>query len=168
MIEASLSASPELSERIRTELEQLQAEIASVRPLLETLTRREPDDIEMRAAALTVHGFYNGVEAIFLIIARRFDRQVPDGTRWHRHLLDQMKTATQLRPAIIGEQEYDMLVEYLSFRHMVRHSYPGTLSWERFREIAQNLIDSHRRVDQCIRQFLESTADLGNDEAETG
>ena len=157
-----MSESPELRKRIKEELEQLEAEIASVRPLLETLSRREPDDIEMRAAALTLHGFYNGVEGIFLVIAKRFDRQVPGGSHWHRHLLDQMKTATELRPAIIGEQEYDMLVEYLSFRHMVRHSYPGALSWERFREIAQSLNESHRRIDQCIHQFIESTSGTGD------
>jgi hypothetical protein len=157
-----LNESPEPRRRIEDELEQLEAEVAGVRPLLETLAHREPDDIEMRAAALTLHGFYNGVEGVLLTIAKRFDRQIPGGTRWHRHLLDQMKTATELRSAVIGEQEYDMLVEYLSFRHMVRHSYPGTLRWERFREVALSLSDSHRRIDHCIRRFLESISDNGN------
>ena len=135
-------------------MEQLAAEIAAVRPLFEKLSQREPDDVEMRAAALSLHGFYNGVEGIFLLIGKYFDNHVPGGVRWHRQLLDQMKVSTENRPGIIDQEVYDMLVEYLSFRHMVRHSYPGTLSWDRFREIAYDLTKSHGRVDHCVRRFL--------------
>lgn len=129
----------ELRKRIYEELEALQNEVEGVRPLFTKISKREPDEVELRAAALTLHGFYNGVEAVFLIVARHFDHSVPEGFRWHRELLDQMKRATDRRPAIIDQQQYDMLVEYLSFRHMVRHTYPGTLAWDRFSEIARNL-----------------------------
>ena len=126
-------------ERIEEELEQLTNEIDGVRPLFEKLANHEPDDIEMRAAALTLYGFYNGVEAVFLIIAKYIDRQVPNDVRWHRKLLDQMKRPTDIRAAVIDQNDYDTLVKYLSFRHMVRHNYPGTLNWNRFRKIARGL-----------------------------
>lgn len=144
-----------LKQRIEEELEDLRAEVSGVSPLFEKLSSREPDEIELRAAALTLHGFYNGVEAVFLLIAKRFDNHVPEGIRWHRQLLDDMKTSTKTREAVISQQDYDILLEYLSFRHIVRHTYPGTLSWDRFREIAQQLPQAHRRVEQRIRSFME-------------
>jgi hypothetical protein len=60
------------TERIYEELKHLEAEVAGVRPLFEKLATRDPDEIELRAAALTLHGFYDGVEAVFLFIAKHF------------------------------------------------------------------------------------------------
>ena len=120
----------------------------------------------MRTAALTLHGFYNGVEAVFLIIAKYIDRQVPNDVRWHRKLLDQMKRPTVRRAAVIDQRDYDTLVEYLSFRHMVRHNYPGTLNWNRFRKIARSLEESHTRIDHRIRQFLAEMLGQRLDETE--
>lgn len=154
-----MSELPEIGDRIEEELEQLKIEIDDVRPLFEKLANHEPDDIEMRAAALTLHAFYNGVEAVFLIIAKYIDKRVPNDVRWHRQLLDQMKNATDRRAAVIDQRDYDTFVEYLSFRHMVRHNYPGTLNWNRFRKIARSLQESHNRFDQRIRQFLTETVD---------
>lgn len=163
-----MSESPNnrIRERVEEELEQLTKEVDGVRPLFEKLANREPDGIEMRAAALTLHGFYNGVEAIFLIIAKYVDGQVPNDVRWHRQLLDQMKRPTDRRAAVIDQRDYDTLLEYLSFRHMVRHNYPGTLNWNRFRKIARGLEDSHNRIDYRIRQFLTETLDQRRDETE--
>ncbi len=73
-----MSELPEIGDRIEEELEQLKIEIDDVRPLFEKLANHEPDDIEMRAAALTLHAFYNGVEAVFLIIAKYIDKRVPN------------------------------------------------------------------------------------------
>jgi hypothetical protein len=144
----------EIRKRIDEELVALEKEVGGVRPLFQKLSAGEPDEVELRAAALTLHGFYNGVEAVFLIIARKFDASVPDGFRWHRALLDQMRATTTNRPAVIDQQLYDMLLEYLSFRHMVRHTYPGTLVWEGFREIAASLPEAHGEVDRAIRDFV--------------
>jgi hypothetical protein len=38
----------------------------------------------MTALASVLHSFYNGLENIFLSIARHVDQQVPTGDRWHR------------------------------------------------------------------------------------
>lgn len=161
-----MSELPETRERIEEELEQIKNEIDGVRPLFGKLAENEPDDVEMRAAALTLHGFYNGVEAVFLIIAKYIDKNVPNDVRWHRQLLDQMKSATERRAAVIDQTDYDTLVEFLSFRHMVRHNYPGTLSWNRFRKIARSLEDSHNRFDHRIREFLTNTFDEHGDDTE--
>lgn len=143
-----------LAHRLREELDQLAAEVEGVRPLFDKLAECQPDEIELRAAALTLHGFYNGVEAIFLIIAKNVDHRVPEGVRWHRHLLDQMKASTDLREPVVDEEAYDRLLEYLSFRHIVRHTYPGSLSWDRFRDIAIDLQSAHETVHRCVQDFI--------------
>ncbi len=144
----------ELINRVNDELEQLDAELSGVKPLFDKLADRDPDEIEMRAAALSVHAFYNGIENVFTLIAKHYDQQVPSGLRWHRQLLDRMSERIDRRPAIIEKSEYDILAEYLSFRHLVRHSYPGSLSWYRFSEIARNLYSAHQQVERRIRDFL--------------
>ena len=142
--EGSLSEWRELINRVNEELEQLDAELSGVKPLFGKLANRDPDEIEMRAAALSVHAFYNGIENVFTLIAKHYDQQVPSGLRWHRQLLDRMSERIDRRPAIIEKSEYDILAEYLSFRHLVRHSYPGSLSWYRFSEVARNLYSAHQ------------------------
>ena len=144
----------ELINRVNDELEQLDAELSGVKPLFDKLADRDPDEIEMRAAALSVHAFYNGIENVFTLIAKHYDQQVPSGLRWHRQLLDRMSERIDRRPAIIEKSEYDILAEYLSFSHLVRHSYPGSLSWYRFSEIARNLYSAHQQVERRIRDFL--------------
>lgn len=79
---------PNLRQRIEDDLGEIAKELRSVRPLVDRLSVRDPDEIELRAVALTLHRFYNGVESIFLLIARHFDGHVPTGLRWHRQLLD--------------------------------------------------------------------------------
>ena len=80
--------------------------------------------------------------------------------------IDGVWRPTDRRTAVIDQRDYDTLVEYLSFRHMVRHNYPGTLNWNRFRKIAQSLAESHTKIDHRIRQFLTETLDQRLDETE--
>ncbi len=70
--EVSLSEWRELINRVNEELEQLDAELSGVKPLFVKLANRDPDEIEMRAAALSVHAFYNGIENVFLLIAKHY------------------------------------------------------------------------------------------------
>ena len=74
------------------------------------------------AAASTLHSFYNGVENIFLIIAKEFDESLPDGQKWHKKLIEQMRK-NEIRDEIISEDSLLRLSEYLLFRHFFRHAY---------------------------------------------
>ncbi len=58
-------------------------------------------------------------QRMLFAIAQDFDKSVPQGFRWHRELLDQMKVPTEQRPAVINQQEYDLLLPYLASRHLV-------------------------------------------------
>ena len=88
------------------------------------------------------------------VFAKNFDHRVPEGVRWHRQLLDQMKTSTDHRQPVIDEGTYHILLEYLSFRHIVRHTYPGSLAWDRFSEITINLQSARETVNLCVQDFI--------------
>ena len=55
---------------IEFELTLIERELETVKPLLNKILKEDPDYIEIRAVASTLHAFYNGIEKIFVIIAK--------------------------------------------------------------------------------------------------
>jgi len=73
---------------------QVKFEIGQIDHLLEVYVdllgraqHKTPDLVETAAIASILHSFYNGLENIFLAIAKGIDGDVPKGNRWHRNLL---------------------------------------------------------------------------------
>src|SRR5437868_4736954 len=91
----------------------------------------EPTLLEVTALASILHSFYNGLENIFLLIAKRVDQQTLAGERWHQTLLEQMAVATEKRAAPLKVETVESLKDYLAFRHFYRHSYSFFLDWQR-------------------------------------
>ena len=144
----------ELGHRLRGELEDLQTEIQAVAPLFDKVQTVGPDPIEIRAIAATLHAFYNGAERIFLLIAKTVDQQVPDSSHWHRELLEQMHVANNLRAAIIDDQLYQQMIDYMGFRHFFRHSYPMELNWRVMEPLTRNLRIAHERFMHLIESYI--------------
>ncbi len=61
----------------------------------------------------------DGLENIFLSIARGLDQQVPTGSHWHRDLLVQMTQETAKRGGVISAELARKLADYLGFRHSI-------------------------------------------------
>jgi hypothetical protein len=57
--------------------------------------------IEATAMASVLHSFYNGIENLFLSIAKEIDHDVPASERWHRDLLTRMIEATSNRQPVV-------------------------------------------------------------------
>ena len=146
-------------EKVKAELADLQAEILEIRPLLHKLETSEPDPVEIRAVATTLHAFYSGVERIFLLIAKDIDNQIPQSIHWHRDLLAQMKNSSKQRPRVIDQGLYDILADYLGFRHFFRHGYPTRLEWQTMEPLTKALIETSR---QYIEQVTGFIAELKN------
>ena len=144
----------DLEEKMKSELLDLQAEITEVKSLLDKLNAIEPDAVEIRALAATLHAFYSGVERIFLLVAKGIDEKVPQSTHWHRDLLEQMKKPSNRRPAVIDEDIYSQLIDYLGFRHFFRYSYPMRLDWQAMEPLAKRLLEINRQFCQRINRFI--------------
>ena len=128
-----------LARRLAAEIE---SELASLSALGEELANapRQDDIYSLRARGSILHDFYNGVERVFVRIARELNGGVPRGDQWHRDLVDDMTLdIPEVRPAVIDRSLARTLGEYLRFRHVFRNVYGGVLEAERMASLEKRL-----------------------------
>lgn len=113
--------------QVEFEIGQIEHLFESYADLLEQAQEKAPDLVEVTAVAAVLHSFYNGLENIFLSIAKGIDRDVPAGVQWHRDLLTRMMEATSGRGPVLTVDMAHRLANYLAFRHFYRRSY--TFFW---------------------------------------
>lgn len=128
----------DVKEKINFEISEIDSEFESYSLLFDLIKLRTPDLVEMTAIASVLHSFYNGVESIFLLIAKKVDKDIPSGQKWHNDLLKQMTLNNEIRAEVIDSDTFEILKEYLLFRHFIRHSYKWRLNWDEFKNIALN------------------------------
>ena len=141
---------------------EVESELASLTALGEELAKapRQDDSYFVRARGSILHDFYNGVERVFLRIARELNGGVPRGDQWHRDLLDDMALEiAEVRPAVIGQDLARSLGEYLRFRHLFRNVYGGVLVAERMESLEKRLPETlaafRERVEAFVAWMLE-------------
>jgi hypothetical protein len=125
--------------KINFEISQIDKLLNDSKPLLDLCALKTPDFIEMSAAALIVHSFYNGIENILRLIIKFYDPELPNDTKWHMALLEKAFTANENRKEICNIELQGTLEEYLKFRHFVRHSYGFQLDWERMEDLVKGI-----------------------------
>ena len=140
---------------VSVQLAELDEEIIVARPLIDELADREPNQIEIRAIAATLHTFYNGIERVLELIARTVDESVPEGPSWHRDLLQQMAESNQKRPALLSADLKESLQEYLGFRHYFRHAYAIHLEWNQMNHLVRDLMNVYGAFRQSTDGFLD-------------
>jgi hypothetical protein len=128
-----------VKKKIEFEIAQLDQLISDAEPLLSLCKTKVPDFVELSAAALCLHSFYNGVENILLLIIKQIDTEIPAGDRWHKKLFDMAFERTNIRTAIFREDLKAKLGEYLNFRHFVRHAYSFKLKWTEMEDLVINI-----------------------------
>jgi hypothetical protein len=141
-------------EQVRFEVDQIDHLLDSYSDLLAQSQVTPPGLVEVTAVASVLHSFYNGLENIWLAIAKGVDADVPSGLQWHRDLLVRMTTPTTTRPAVLTAKSIASLSDYLAFRHFFRHSYSFILEWEEMGELVTRLPQTWADVKLDIRQFL--------------
>jgi hypothetical protein len=140
--------------QIEFEIGQIDLLLENYAELLEQVKQDEPSLVEITALASVLHSFYNGLENIFLSIAKRIDTQVPTGAHWHRELLTRMTKPTPARQAVLTEALMQQLAGYLAFRHFYRHSYSFIIEWDELERLVKPLHKIWEQVKLELRQFL--------------
>ena len=138
---------------IERELDQLDRLLTDYHDLLQAESE-EPGLIDRTALSSVVQSFYQGVESVFQLIAKRVDENMPGSADWHRQLLRQMATSTQTRPAVIGPAVLDRMESFLGFRHLARHTYPFLLNWSRMRHLVVELGPVLALFRQDVEHFI--------------
>jgi hypothetical protein len=144
----------DIKNKIKFEISEIDREFISYKLLFDLIKLRTPDLVEMTALASVLHSFYNGVENIFVLIAKKVDKNIPSGLKWHNELLKQMTVKTENRQEIIDEVIFELLKEYLLFRHFIRHSYKWRLNWDEFKNIALNAEENWNKTKDQLMQFI--------------
>jgi hypothetical protein len=122
---------------------------------------RDEPNVHLDSVALNLHSFYSGLERLFELIARHVDGNLPAGTTWHRHLLQQMvQDLTDVRPAVISQNNAQILDEFRRFRHVVRHAYTMQLVPDRMVRLMTNLPALWPRLRAELLAFADFLDDL--------
>ena len=141
--------------RIRQELTALEMVAARASGAWAEATR-SPGGYNVDAAALNLHGFYAGLERVFLIVAERIDMAVPPRAGWRRELLRQMAAELpEVRPAVISEELAEKLDRYRGFRHVVRNVYASLLDARRVGELVEDLPPTLARLRTELTAFAD-------------
>jgi hypothetical protein len=142
--------------QIRFETEQIDQLFQSYANLLAQSQKETPDLVQVTAIASVLHTSYNGLENIFLSIAKGIDGSVPVGTQWHRDLLTRMTESTEKRKAVRSIEIGYLLVGYLGFRHYYRHSYSFFLEWSEVERLVTPLAETWSQVRGGLESFMSS------------
>ncbi|MCA9875618.1 MAG: hypothetical protein KC441_18230 [Anaerolineales bacterium] len=154
-----------ISERIQRDTALIDQLLAAYANLFLQVKQKPPDLVQVTALASVLHSFYNGLESIFVTIAKEVDGTVPTGDRWHRELLEQMGSATEFRDAVLPLPLRSQIQNYLAFRHYYRHAYSFFLRWEELRELVLPLTAVWDQTKAVLHQFAASLLD-GSPEGE--
>ena len=137
-----------LARRLAAEVE---SELASLGALETELASAPPGDdtYALRARGSILHDFYNGIERVFVRIARELNGGVPRAEQWHRELIRNMALdIPAVRPAVIDTDLAGTLEEYLRFRHVFRNVYGAVLSAGRMRSLEARMPATPRGIPQ--------------------
>jgi hypothetical protein len=147
---------PETQERVRLEMVLLRRQVDFTLPLLKKVESTEPEPYELQALAAHLHSFYTGIEKILGHIAKAIDGGMPSGFAWHSRLLTSMSQPTESRPAVISEDLYIRLYDYMTFRHMFHHAYTYDLKWRKMSDLVLHCEETLDRLEKELEAFFST------------
>jgi len=65
-----------------------------------------------------------------------------------------MTLKTELRKEVIDGETFEILKEYLLFRHFIRHSYKWRLNWDEFKGISLSAEDNWIKIKKHLLEFI--------------
>jgi len=123
----------------------------------------KPNSLILRGKASMFSDFYSGVERIFRGIADVINGGTPQGKSWQQELLNDMKLDTPgLRPSVISEKTYQLLLNFLAFRHKFRNIGLTDFDFEEMKKIEIKFPEVHTKFKADLETFLIFVDRLAN------
>jgi len=144
----------ELKEQVKFQISEVDKLFEEYNLFFQNVNYDAPSLVDVTVIGSIIHSFYNGIENIFERISKEIDNFEPTGNKTHQELLKNVYTANEKRVSVIEEETYMILLEYLRFRHVYRHSYSFQLNWEKLKPLSDNLFMTWNKVKQQIFEFL--------------
>ena len=142
--------------KVEHEISRIDKSLGDVKPLLDLCKIKEPDIIEMTAAAQVLHSFYNGVESIIVLFFKYKNEKLPNDLGWHKTLLDMAFGTNPQNIKIINDEIKKKLGKYLLFRHFIRHAYTSELDWNVMKPLMNEIDDIWEMVKNDFREFIKN------------
>jgi hypothetical protein len=104
--------------------------------------------------AYYLHNIYSAFEQMFEQVAKTFENNIEDLSKYHILLLKRMNIEIyKIRPQLISDEIFIVLNELRKFRHIFRHGYEYDLDQKRLLEISQQLIDNWAKINNDLTKF---------------
>ena len=142
--------------KIRHEISRIERLLNDASPLIKLCNLKEPDFIEMTAMAQILHSFYNGIESVILLILKNINEKLPNDYKWHKTLFDIAFGQNSTNFRLFHEETKELLEEYLSFRHFIRHSYSSELKWKDMKILVENIEDIWKIIRANFENFVQN------------
>lgn len=98
--------------------------------------------------------YYTCLETGFVRISKYFENNL-DQDRWHKHLLEKMTLEIPgIRNAVLQEKTYNLLDEFLRFRHFKRYYYGYNYDQDRMEYLEKKFQQSIPLVKKDIQEFI--------------
>jgi hypothetical protein len=140
---------------VRNEIQNVLHELDFVKTLVAKHADTALDDVELRAAALSLSTIYSGIEKTMLHVLKDRHGLRPEGPNWHAELLD---LAGQ--KSLLSDNVRNDLKSFLAFRHFVRHAYSFELDPAMIGRIlhrAPDVVD--RFADEIRETYLDTDSE---------
>jgi hypothetical protein len=149
-----------IKQKILFEISQIDETIDSTKPLRDLCKIKEPDIIEKSALALLLQSFYNGIENILIIIIKYFDAKLPNGSKWHKEILEKAFEESKEHGQIFRNGIKIILNDYMSMRHFIRHTYGFRLDWEQMQELTNAIDTIWVIVKEDLNKFIDNNSQV--------
>ena len=140
--------------KMEHEISRIEKLIIDVEPLLKLCKIKEPDIIEISAAAQVLHSFYNGIESILILFFKYLNEELPNDSKWHKTLFEMAFGNNSQNIIIFSDEIKKDLEKYLLYRHFIRHSYSSELDWEQMKLMVNGLNEIWNKVRSYFEQFI--------------
>ncbi|MEW6618207.1 MAG: hypothetical protein AB1422_02455 [bacterium] len=111
----------------------------------------------IESLAYQLHNLYCAFEDLFKIVTDSFDNHIQNKTHYHIELLRRMTmTIEGIRPALISQENYELLDNLRAFRHLFRHAYSYELDERKIKIVLADAIKLKKRYQNDINIFLKS------------
>jgi hypothetical protein len=128
--------------------------VEDLRESLLRWTERPPERPYLVFAAMAIHGWYSGLEAMLTRIVHDLDGRAPPPERHARELLaGAMREVPGVRPPILPRLIEPGLLALLTYRHFIRHGYGADLDPGRLEAEARRLIHLEPTVTESLDAF---------------
>jgi len=114
----------------------------------------QPTQDQTVATAYLLHNLYTALEDLLKQVARTFENELEEPSRYHAELLSRMALDIyKTRPAFLSAPSLQALQELRKFRHVFRHAYDFELDAARVSELTRLASASRAQLEADKSRF---------------